>query len=195
MALPTFAFKFAALMMLTWTVSFARQETAAGAALVDLEGRAVNPFGSRDAKLLVFVFVRTDCPIANAYAPEIQRLQAQFAPRGVTFWLVYPDADESPTAIRQHLHDFNYSCGALRDPRHLFARQAQVSVTPEAALFRPDGDLLYHGRIDDRYVDFGKIRSEATRHDLEEALTFALAGKPVTPATAPAIGCFIEDVK
>jgi hypothetical protein len=39
----------------------------------------------------VLVFVRTDCPISNRYAPELRRLQDRFAPRGMAFWLVYPD--------------------------------------------------------------------------------------------------------
>jgi hypothetical protein len=163
--------------------------------MLDLDGYAVNPLGNRDAKLHAFVFIRTDCPISNSYAPEIRRLHDRFASSGVAFWLVYPGADESPAAIRRHLRDFEYPCGALRDPRHAFATQSHVSVTPEAALFRPDGTLLYHGRIDDRYVDFGKARPEATQHDLAEALTLALAGQPVPPPTGPAIGCFIEDAR
>jgi hypothetical protein len=166
-----------------------------GVDLVDLDGRAADPFRNPAAKLIVFVFVRTDCPVANTSAPEILRLHAQFAPRGVAFWLVYPDADESPTMIRRHLREFAYPCGALRDPQHVFSKTSRVRVTPEAAIYRPNRKLLYHGRIDDRYVDFGKARPEATRRDLALALTQALAGEAVTPAPGPAIGCFIEDMR
>src|SRR4051812_23488421 len=92
-----------------------------GARMLDLEGHTSNPFASPDAKLLAFIFVRTDCPISNSYAPEIRRLHDRFASSGVSFWLVYPSADESPEAIRRHLREFDYPCGALRDPRHAFA--------------------------------------------------------------------------
>lgn len=165
------------------------------ARLLDLDGGATDPFRSPKAKLIAFIFVRTDCPVCNAYAPEIHRLQAQFTARGVAFKLVYPDGDESPATIRRHLRDFDFGCAAWRDPTHAFAKQSRVSVTPEAAVYRADGKLLYHGRIDDRFVDFGKSRPEPTRRDLAQALTQAVAGKEVPVAAGPAFGCFIEDVK
>ena len=52
---------------------------------VDLQGRAVDPLANAEARLSVLVFLRSDCPISNRYAPEIRRLHARFAPRGVAF--------------------------------------------------------------------------------------------------------------
>lgn len=196
MILPPRVLKVVPLMLFVLVGLLGEQRSvAAGLRLLDLEGRSANPFGNKGAKLFAFIFVRTDCPISNSYAPKIHLLQEKYAPQGVVFWLVYPSADESPSAIRRHLSEFNYACGALRDPESVFAKESKVRVTPEAAIFRPDGTLVYHGRIDDRYVDFGKARPEAARHELSQALACALAGKPVPPAAGPAIGCFIEEVK
>ena len=53
---------------------------AAGAgadSVVDLSGKAHDPFAS-PARARVFIFVRTDCPITNRYAPEVARLAQQF---------------------------------------------------------------------------------------------------------------------
>src|SRR3954453_16325251 len=61
--------------------------------VVDLQGRAVDPFQMRDAGAIVLLFVRTDCPVSNRYAPEIERMRAKYAAQGVVFWLVYPDED------------------------------------------------------------------------------------------------------
>ena len=55
--------------------------------------------------------------------------------------------------------------------------------------------LVYHGRIDDRFIDFGKSRPEATVHDLQNAIDAALAGRKVTPAETKAIGCYIADLR
>jgi hypothetical protein len=196
MPLSNSAYRFALAVLLACTGLFLPRLTAEdGARLIGLDGAAVDPFANRDAKLLVFVFTRRDCPVANAYAPEIQRLCAKFSPKGVAFCLVYADRDDSAAQIREHLREFGYSCAALRDPKQAFARRARAEVTPEAAVFRPNGDLLYHGRIDDRYVDFGKARPEPTRRDLAVALEDALAGRAVTRAAGPAVGCFIEGVK
>ena len=45
--------------------------------------------------------------------------------------------------------------------------------------------------IDDRYISLGQQRPEPQHHDLEEAITAALAGKPVSPPGGPAVGCSI----
>jgi len=140
---------------------------AAALTLKDLQDRPVRPFQGSNAPALVFLFVRTDCPISNRYAPEIRRLAAKYGKQGPSFWLVYPDGTESIQEIRKHLVDFQLPIAALRDPKHVLAKLAGVRVTPEAAVFLTDGTQVYRGRIDDRFVDFGKQRPEATQHDLE----------------------------
>jgi len=162
--------------------------------LLDLTGQAVDPFQTIGAKAFVFIFISNDCPISNRYAPEVRRLYEKFAPNKVVFRLVHPNSDESAEAIQKHMKDFQYPCEALRDPKHELVRKAKVRVTPEAAVFSPGGDLLYHGRIDDRYVDFGKERPAATKHDLEEAVQAILDGKPVRQPVTKAIGCYISDL-
>jgi hypothetical protein len=146
-----------------------------------------------EAKVSVFFFVSTECPVSNRYAPEYRRLQEQFASRGVRFWLVYPNADETPDAIRRHLKEFALPIGALRDPRHVLVKRALAQVTPEAAVFDPNGQLVYHGRIDNRFPDLGKERPAATSHELKDVLDAILAGKVVPSATVPAVGCRISN--
>jgi hypothetical protein len=165
------------------------------AELLNLAGKSTDPFAGTEAKLLAFIFVGADCPISNSYAPEVQRLHAAFAQRGVTFFLVYPDGGISAAAIREHLKSYDYPCDALRDQQHAFTKRAHVEVTPEAALFRPDGTLLYHGRIDNRYAALGSKRPKATERDFVNALDDALAGNPVRPAGGPPVGCFIEGAR
>jgi hypothetical protein len=55
--------------------------------------------------------------------------------------------------------------------------------------------MVYRGRIDDRYLDLNKVRASPTRHDLQEVLTALLAGTPVQPRTAEAVGCLIADLQ
>jgi len=72
---------------------------------------------------------------------------------------------------------------------------AKARVTPEAAIFSARGELLYHGRIDNRYISFGKARNRPTRQDLEETLQTALAGRPFKEVATPAIGCSLADIR
>lgn len=168
--------------------------TAPSGRAQDLDGNPVDPITTTGAKAIVLIFMRTNCPIANRLAPEIRQIQQNFAPRGVEFFTVYPDPDEPADAIRVHQKDYAVDCMAIRDPGHLLVKQAQASVTPEAAVFNSQRQMVYRGRINDQFVDFGKTRSEPTSHDLVNALEAILNNQPVPNPTTKAIGCFIADL-
>jgi hypothetical protein len=167
---------------------------ATASQIVDLSGEARDPFHS-PAAARVFLFVRSDCPITNRYAPELQRIAAEFSGRKVEFWLVYPDPAETPRAIETHVAEYRLPGAPLRDPHHELVKRAQATVAPEAAVFDASGKLRYHGRVDDRYVTFGKTRAVVLNHDLEAAISSVLADRPVADPVTRAIGCALSDVK
>src|SRR6266567_1397546 len=145
---------------------------------LDLTGKPRNPFAT-PASVRVLLFVRTDCPITNRYAPELQRLAGKFTGLNVEFWLVYPDRAATPSTIGGHILQYHLPGKPLRDPHHELVKLAHATITPEAAVFDRAGHLLYHGRIDDRWVEIGKARPAPQTHDLEDAIAAVLAGKPV----------------
>src|SRR5262245_7391463 len=159
-------------------VAIARAEPVArDLALEDLEGRRVQPFTSA-ADAWVFVFTRTDCPVAARYAPELRRLHQRAEAARIAFHLVFVDPSEQPASIRTYLHDYALAGHPLRDPQHRLVRVTGATATPEAAVFVPSPggpSLVYRGGIDDRYVDIGRMRPAPTRHDLDEIIS-AIAG-------------------
>jgi ribosomal protein L35AE/L33A len=162
---------------------------------VRLDGSAADPrVAPPGTKAIVWLFTASDCPISNRYAPEVARLAGQFGPEGVVFDLIYPNPRETPASIREHMSAFAYADAtkAFHDPDHVLVKIAGVSVTPEAAVFAA-GRVVYRGRIDDRYVDFGRDRPAPTVHDLEDAVRAVASGQAVRVAVTPAVGCFIAD--
>ncbi|MBZ5593123.1 MAG: redoxin family protein [Acidobacteriia bacterium] len=166
----------------------------AGSGTVNLEGKAVDPFAPA-AKVRVFIFVRTDCPVSNRYAPELKRLSDDFAARGAVFSMVYADPGETSANIRRHIEQYGFPGVVIRDPAHSLVRRAKATITPEAAVFSTDGKLLYHGRIDNRFVELGKSMANPTRRDLEDSIAAALDGRPQSEESAPAVGCYLADVE
>ena len=162
-----------------------------------IDGRNVTSLASSSARYVAAIFVATDCPISNRYLPLLTRLATQFAPRGVRLWLVYPNPGDTLAAVLAHQKQYPDAASLPQliapDPR--FLAHAHVHVTPEAAVFHGDAvmsqPVLWHGRIDDRYLTFGTQRPAATRHDFANALDAVLAGKPPALPAAPPVGCAI----
>jgi AhpC/TSA family len=137
-------------------------------------------------------FVMSDCPIANQYAPEVQRVCTAYGPKGVRCFLVYVDPAMKTADIRKHMKDFNYtSWPAILDSGHGLVEKAGATIVSEVAVFSNNGELKYRGRIDDRYSALGKPRQVVTKRDLVNALDALVANRNVTNPRTEAFGCFI----
>jgi hypothetical protein len=158
---------------------------------IDLDGKPVNDLAGPGIRVVVLLFAASDCPISNRYVPEIARLNKEFSSQGVRFWWVFPNPEDTTPIVSQHLRDFAIHEDALLDRDQALVKRANATTTPEAAVFTADLRELYHGRIDDRYLDIGQERPQPQDHDLETAIAAALAGKPIPPPGGPPVGCSI----
>lgn len=158
----------------------------------DIQGRSHHPVSSQPIATAL-IFIGIDCPIANSYAPEINRIVEDYTSQGVAFYLVHVDPSLSIDDATQHAASYGYRCPVLIDAEHRLAKAVGATVTPEAAVIGNNQRLLYLGRIDDRYIDFGKKRFEPSQRDLRAALDATLAGRRVPNPTTKAIGCYIPD--
>ncbi len=156
----------------------------------DLNGRSLS-LATSQSKATVLLFMAHDCPISNFYAPEISRLAADYSARKVRFVLVYAETDLSANEARQHARSYGIRLPLVLDQKLRVSQLVGATVTPQAIVFAPDGKQLYKGRIDNRFVGFGKKRAQATQRDLRVALDAVLANKAVPNATTTAVGCFI----
>ena len=145
-----------------------------------------------DSIATVLVLFGHDCPISNGYVPEINRLCKEFATRKVAFCVVYADADLKLEEAAKHAKEYGFVCPAILDPKLTLARANGATIKPEVVVLSPEQKLLYRGRIDDRYVDFGKQRTEPTVRELRDALQAILAGKPIAVTRTKPIGCDID---
>jgi hypothetical protein len=168
------------------------EETPSRDTFVNVLGEPYTFPNPDEYKAQVVIFIGHDCPISNSYSKEIIRLCQEFTPKKVAFCVVYADADLEKEKAQKHAKDFGFCCPALWDPKMTLALKWGASVKPEAVVLSSKGELVYRGRIDNRYVDFSKRREQVTSHDLRDALEATLAGKPVAKPRVPAIGCDID---
>jgi peroxiredoxin len=157
-----------------------------------VDGRSYRLADWADSRCVVLVFLGRDCPISNAYAPELARLHEEYGARGVTWWGVYPDADVNEAEARQHAEEYGLNFPMFLDTDRLKARRFGATKMPEAVMLTPAGEVVYRGRIDDRYYELGRSRPKPTRQDLRDVLEAFLSGREVPLSHAPAIGCDID---
>lgn len=158
-----------------------------------LDGNEIMPFNDPNVKAIVLVFIATDCPIANAYQPELAKIHQIYLKQGVQLLLIHPARDIDGETAKKHASEFQIEIPIVLDRELRIARRVHAEVTPEAIVIqRGVPSPVYRGAIDDQYVDYGKKRPVPGQRYLVNAIEDILANRPVShPLTKP-IGCFIS---
>lgn len=185
------------LSLLALTVVAGSQKTIGGLppgpvsldGLWELNGKKARVLASQ-SKATVLMYLGTECPIANRYAPEINRIVSKYTQKGATFIRIYVEALDMAPSVRQHGLDFQLKMVPYLDPDRLVMKRLGVSVTPEIVILDHKSKAVYRGRIDGQNVEHGKVQ-ENYRRDLRVALDEVLAGKAVSVPVTTAIGCYI----
>jgi len=163
--------------------------------LHDTQGAVHAPSEWAGHKAVVLFFVTTDCPIANSYVPEMNRIRDAYAPQGVLFYAVQAEPRTPEADVARYAREYRYAFPLLLDPHQALVKLTGATITPQAAIVSPEGKVWYLGRIDNRAVDFGVQRPRATEQDLREALDAVLAGKAVPHPFTKSIGCAIPHLE
>lgn len=158
--------------------------------LPDTSGEQVALSDFNDGNAVVVVFLGTSCPIGNAYVPVLNDLQKRYEDQGVRVLGINANLTDDADEVAAHARDFELTFPMLNDENQIVADLFAAERTPEAFIVSRRGNVLYRGRIDDRF-GYTHRRAKPKRHDLEEALKEVLAGKEVTKAEVEADGCLI----
>lgn len=144
----------------------------------------------REARLVVLVFLGTECPLATLYLPRLEELHQRYRAQGVVVWGVDANYQDTLEEIAHLVRTHEITFPIYKDPEQAVAHALGATRTPEATVLDPQGQVRYRGRIDDQYgVDYQRPRAQ--RADLAQALDELLRGEPVLVAETPLVGCLI----
>lgn len=138
------------------------------------------------------VFISTECPISNQYVPELNRIAAASAEVGVRVFAVVSDPTVTRQAAAEFAAEYQLQFPLLFDSSGILARHFEPTHVPEAFVLDRAGEVVYRGRIDNRWVDVGRPRAHITQHDFREALRAVAEGKAPTESRTTPIGCPFE---
>jgi peroxiredoxin len=168
-------------------------ETAPDFQLPATDGKSYGLADLANAKTLVIFFTCNHCPYVTGSDENTRELADRFADHDVKFVGInsnskntYPDDDFDHMVARMNEHHFPWTY--LYDESQDVARSYGALRTPHFYVFDADRKLVYTGRA----VDNPKDTSQATTHELQDALDEHLAGQPIsTPVTNPK-GCNVK---
>jgi hypothetical protein len=147
----------------------------------------------------VIVFSSTDCPIANALAPEIERIHQDVKSRGGELFLVHVWEGRTNTDATLHAKAYGLTMEILIDDAHELVDLFNATTTPEAVVISYDDDgkafVVYQGLINNLFDSPGNKRDEATQHFVWDAIDAAFDGGSVSPSYRTPTGCIIEQMQ
>jgi len=154
----------------------------------DVAGTLLHLQSDDKPKVIVFVFLSTECPIATSYIPRLNAMQSE----GVKFYGIVSDPElKRADAITFH-KEYALKFPLLFDDQLELAKTFQPTHVPEAFVVNREGEILYRGRIDDQFVAIGKPRVKPQSHDLLNAIKAIQSGKKPDPARTTPVGCLFE---
>lgn len=168
-------------------------EPAPEFSLPGVDGRDWSPKDYHDAKVLIIVFTCNHCPFVIGSQERLDRLYAEYAPKGVRMIAVNSnEAINHPNDAFDHMveraKELNLPYPYVRDESQDVALAYGALRTPHFYVFDAERKLRYTGRFDDNPRELDK----ATTHELRDALDDLLADRAVrTPLTNP-IGCNVK---
>lgn len=164
------------------------------AGLLGTDGQRYGLSTFRDREAIVLAFTSNRCPTVKAYVERLNRLQRDYAAKGVQVVAVnsndpslYPD-ESYPRMVERAVED-RYTFPYLADNEQRVARSYGPTCTFHVFLLDKRRRLSYQGRFDN-----ARIEMNATTHELVDALEEVLSGQPATVATTRPFGCSLDYV-
>src|SRR5580658_9633376 len=150
-------------------------------------------------KYVVMEWHNQCCPYTKKHyvSGNMQALQKEWTAKGVVWFTVlssspgnqgYVTSSEENAYLAQ-MHAA--PTAALLDPDAKIARLYSAKTTPQMIVIDPKGDVIYDGAIDDRPTDDPADVKGANNY-VTDALTEAMAGKPVNPSYTRPYGCSVK---
>ncbi len=158
---------------------------------VDSENYSLQTFSEK--KALVVIFSCNHCPYVQAYEDRIISLQNKYSTKLVQVIAInsndesqYEDDSFEAMIERAKIKEFNFPY--LRDEDQTVAKAFGATHTPEVFLFDMERILVYHGKIDDNWLEENKVKKQYLKDAIEESL----AGKEISIPETYSLGCTIK---
>ncbi|MCB0429894.1 MAG: thioredoxin family protein [Flavobacteriales bacterium] len=148
----------------------------------------------RGDKATVVMFICNHCPYVKHVLPALVEFGRDYLGKGVQCIAIssndvvhYPE--DAPDKMRGLAQSMDFPFPYLFDETQEVARAYQAVCTPDFSIFDHELRCVYRGRMDGSRPGNDVVSDAA---DLRHAVDCMLAGKPVSDAQVPSLGCSIK---
>lgn len=140
----------------------------------------------------VLYFLNTECPICQKYQGSFkstfQRFGSQFQ-----FYYIFP-GQQSEADIKAYCqYDSIPLDRVYLDKQSKFSlHDLNATTTPQVIIIDKNRDLLYTGKIDDRFQSISAHKAKPSINYIEKALISLQKNEPIEISETIPVGCFIE---
>ncbi|QIK16814.1 thioredoxin family protein [Blattabacterium sp. DPU] len=145
-------------------------------------------------KATVIMFICNHCPYVKHINMELIRLANDFIPEKISFLAInsndakkYPE--DSPENMKKVYNQLGYPFPYFFDETQEVAKYYKAKCTPEFFIFSGNGNLCYHGQLDDSRPGND---IPVTGFDLRNVLQNILEEKKIYPIVKLSFGCNIK---
>ena len=160
--------------------------------LLDHRGESHELYYYSDASAVVLMIHGNGCPIVRNLLPDLEAMRGEFEPRGVRFFLLNSNLQDSFASIREEAEAWDIATPILVDDTQLIGESLKLTRTAEILILDPNSwDVVYRGPLSDR-VDFERQLDAPRSAYLRDALNAFLAGASIPQPQSQTKGCLIN---
>jgi peroxiredoxin len=158
---------------------------------IDDKSHSLSDYKGKEA--VAVIFSCNHCPYVKAWEDRMVDIQRDYGPKGAQLIVINSNdvskvPDDSFPKMKERATEKGFNFPYLFDESQAIAQAYGAERTPEVFLFDRQGQLRYHGAIDDNYDDPGAVKD----HYLRNALDAVLGTRPLSVATTQPRGCTIK---
>jgi len=162
--------------------------------LPDIQGNIVSLSDFKQATALLVIFMCNHCPFVKHILNVLVELIKEYQAKGVSVVGINSNdivsfPEDSPKNMAKIAKKAGFTFPYLLDESQEIAKAYHAACTPDFFLFDKQRKLVYRGQMDDSRPD---SEIPVTGLDLIKAIDAVLAGRDVSGAQKPSIGCNIK---
>ena len=186
-----------------FTGASARAEVTPGQPAPDftLQDSQGSPYtlSAQKGHYVVLEWFNVECPFVRKHydSSNMQVLQRTWRDRGVVWWSISSSAkgkqgSYAAAELEHKMRNAGSSAAAvLKDEDGVVGKEYGAKTTPSMFIIDPEGVVIYAGAIDDK-PSVDKADVKGALNYVTQALTEAMAGKPVSVSSVPSYGCSVK---